>query len=210
MFKSNNITVNLENLKEDGREALMKLIEKSQRKSKDMCELSEIEIGDTFKIGDITFIKFAEKDGIAEAVSKDILFTSQFGSDNNFEDSTVLSKLTKEVLPKIEKEIGKSAICSINTDLTTLDGLKNYGVLNSKISLPTLDYYREHVEIFDKYKIDRWWWLATADSAKPHCSPNWVLCVSPSCDFSYSIYDLNFGVRPFLRFVSSISVSREE
>ena len=82
--------------------------------------------------------------------------------------------------------------------------------MTSKISLPTLDFYRENVEIFDKHKLDEWWWLATPESAQPHGNPFWTLCVSPSGIIFSDLYDFDIGVRPFLYFVSSISVSCEE
>ena len=94
---------------------------------------------------------------------------------------------------------------------TTLDGLKPYPELESMVSLPTLEFYRKHVEIFDRYKQDAWWWLATPESAQPHDAPRWVLCVSPSgrinrgsCNFGV------FGVRPFLALKSHIFGSFEK
>lgn len=172
--------------------------------------LSTIKTGETFKIGDVTYIKFSDVDGVTTAVTKDIIFNSKFGENNNFKQSIVLEKLEKEFLPKVADVIGYENICDIETDLTTLEGLKPYGTMTSKISLPTFDFYRANVDIFDKYKIDKWWWLATPDSAKPHYSPDWIVCVSPFGNFNCYDYGCNGGVRPFLRFVSSISVSYED
>lgn len=176
-------------------------------------KLSEVSVGKIFKVGDFEFIKFAEKDGVAAVVSKNILFKSEFGKNVNLAESIVLERLNKEILPEIEKAIGAENVCEFETDLTTLDGLKNYGKMQSKISLPTLDFYRENVKIFDKYKVNSWWWIATPDSATPHWDSPFILCVSPDGDFgNYCYYDC-VGVRPFLSFISSISsisVSCEE
>lgn len=173
-------------------------------------ELSSIEVGKTFKIGEIEFIKFSDIDGVTIAVSKDIVFRLEFGNNNNLAESDVLEKLNKEILPELIKEVGEENILEFETDLTTLDGLKPYEPLKSKISIPSFDFYRANVEMFDKYKVDSWWWLATPDTAEPHYKPSWRLCVSPvgSID-DYNYYGLN-GVRPFLKFVSSIFVSYEE
>lgn len=173
-------------------------------------ELSSIEVGKTFKIGEIEFIKFSDIDGITIAVSKDIVFRSGFGNNNNLAESDVLEKLNKEILPELIKEVGEENILEFETDLTTLDGLKPYEPLKSKISIPSFDFYRANVEMFDKYKVDSWWWLATPDTAKPHYNPSWRLCVSPDGDINLSNYYDNGGVRPFLKFVSSIFVSCEE
>lgn len=174
-------------------------------------KLTDVKIGNTFKIGDVTYIKFASKDGVTTAVTKNIIFNSAFGKNNNFAQSKVLEKLNNEFLPKVAELIGDENICNVTTDLTALDGLKPYEPMTSKISLPTLDFYRANVEIFDKYKFDEWWWLVTPESAQPHCSPNWILCVSPSGDMDCNdYYNGNGGVRPLLNFVSSIVVSCED
>ena len=173
-------------------------------------ELSSIEVGKTFKIGEIEFIKFSDIDGVTIAVSKDIVFRLEFGNNNNLAESDVLEKLNKEILPELIKEVGEENILEFETDLTTLDGLKPYEPLKSKISIPSFDFYRANVEMFDKYKVDSWWWLATPDTAEPHYKPSWRLCVSPVGGIdNYDYYYFN-GVRPFLKFVSSIFVSYEE
>ena len=160
--------------------------------------------GGTFKVAGIEFIKFPAEDGKIPAVAKDILFLSRFGSNNDFRESRVLQKLEAEVLPKIIDVVREDSLHTIRTDLTTLDGLKTYGVMESRISLPTLDFYRKYVEIFDKYKVKGWWWLATPESAPKHSSDCWTLCVSPSGSVFIGDYGDDFGVRPVLLFDASI------
>jgi hypothetical protein len=64
------------------------------------------------------------------------------------------------------------------------------------------------VEIFDKYKLDCWWWLATPWSTPKHNATEGVACVSPIGDvYDYDCGDYDRGVRPFLLFESSILVS---
>lgn len=166
--------------------------------------------GDTFKLGGIEFIKFPDEGGVTPVVAKDIQFFSSFGQNNNLKESGILRQLQEEWLPKVAEAVGDENLCQIRTDLTTLDGLKPYGTLDSLVSLPTMEFYRKHVEIFDKYKPDRWWWLATPESAPPHDAARWILCVSPSgfIDIDYFIND--YGVRPFLALKSSVFGSFEE
>lgn len=173
-------------------------------------KLSEVENGKVFGIGEYEFIKFSETDGKVLAVAKEILFNSEFGNNANFAESEVLERLTKEVLPKIEETVGAENVCEFETDLTALDGVKTYGKITSKISLPTLDFYRANVEIFDKYKLNKWWWLATPDSAYPHWNSPFILCVSPVGNVNRNFFNYYFGLRPFLSFTSSIFVSCEE
>lgn len=165
--------------------------------------------GETFKVGEIEFIKFPDVNGQTPVVMKNIAFRSQFGKSNDLRSSEVLKKLEADILPKIVAAVGEENICTFKTDLTTWDGLKVYGEMESRISLPTMDFYRSNVEIFDQHKADCWWWLATADSTQPHYDPIWTLCVSPAGDFSSDFCNFDFGVRPILIFKSSIFGSLE-
>ena len=165
--------------------------------------------GDTFEVGGIEFIKFPDANGVTPVVAKDIQFFSAFGQNNNLKKSKVLQKLQEDWLPDVINAVGAENLCVVKTDLTTLDGLKPYGELESLVSLPTLEFYRKHVEVFDRYKVENWWWLATPESAMPHSDPVWTLCVSPSgFIFNGVIYCNDCGVRPFCIFKSSIFVSQ--
>ena len=180
--------------------------------SKIVKTLEAVEIGKVFEVGGVEFIKFpGGADGQTVAVAKGIICRSEFGKTNNFKESAILKNLNKEFLPKIVEAVGEDNVCEFETDLTTLDGLKTYGTMKSKVSLPTLDFYRENVEIFDEYNPGIWWWLATPFSAEPHYKKcYWIESVSPSGGVCNDDYGRNRGVRPLLIFVSNISVSCEE
>ena len=173
-------------------------------------KLSEVKIGKTFTVAGMEFIKFTDEDGVCAVVSKDILFNSEFGKNNNFAESKILEELKNKILAKYEREIGAENIKEFELDLTSLDGLDTYGKIITKIGLPTFDFYRENVKIFDKYKVSDWWWTATPDTTKEHYNDYWVTCVSPDGIINSNVYSISRGVRPFLYFVSSISVSCEE
>ena len=158
----------------------------------------------TFTVAGIEFIKFPAEGDRIPIMAKNNLFRSRFGSNNDLRNSAVLKKMEEDVLPKIIEAIGEENVLTFKTDLTTEDGLKPYGEMESKISLPTLDFYRANVETFDKHKVNDWFWLATPESAQPHCDPNWILCVAPSGYIGYGNYLNRCGVRPFLYFHSSI------
>lgn len=169
------------------------------------------EDGGTFEIAGIEFIKFPDVDGMTPVVAKDVLFNSRFGCSNDLRNSDVLKKMEKDILPKIIDAIGEENLCTIKTDLTTLDGLKPYEDVESMISLPTFDFYRQNVAIFDQYNPGTWWWLATPYTAQPHYDSVWVTCVSPRGLIRNNLYfNLDNGVRPFLIFKSTIFESSEE
>lgn len=166
--------------------------------------------GEAFKVGGIEFIKFPSVNGKTPVVAREILFNSRFGENNNLIESRVLERLETEILPKVIAEVGEENVCTFETDLTTLDGLKPYGIMESRISLPTFDFYRANVDIFDKHPVENWWWLATPDTASPHYDPVCTVCISPSGDVGGDFYCFDYGVRPILIFESSIFESSEE
>ena len=177
-----------------------------------MIALEKVGIGEVFKIAGFEFIKFCEENGNTVVVAKDILFNSIFGDNNNFAESKILERLQKEVLSKVETETSAENVVEHEVDLLSLDGSEKWGKMKTKISIPTFDFYRKNVKIFDKYKIAEYWWLATPETTTDHYSHDyWVSCVSPP-GFVFFNFSSNceFGVRPFLTFLSSILVSCKE
>ena len=168
-----------------------------------------VEDGGTFKIGNTDYIKFPDVGGKTPAVARAVLFDSEFGKNNDTRSSCIIKKLQEAYLPEVVAEVGNENVCEFITDLTTLDGLRPYEDMKSRVSLVTLDFYRKHVEIFDKYPVEDWWWLATPDSAMPHGNPWYTLCVSPAGRVGYDCYYCDVGVRPFYILNSSIFGSSE-
>ena len=174
-----------------------------------MEKIKNVQDGQTFEIAGIEFIKFpATAEGVP-VVARDLQKVMRFGKNNDLRTSEVLEWLQETFLPKIVAAIGEENLVSFQTDLTTLDGLKNYGHLESKVSLPTLDFYRENAEIFRNHKVNDWWWIATPESDKPVSNPYWTLCVSPAGNFDCGRCSGSSGVRPFCIFKSSIFESCE-
>lgn len=167
--------------------------------------------GETFHVAEMEFIKFPANEHGTPVMLRDVAFRSRFDDNNDLRASTILRRMKEDVLPKIIAELGEENVLTFKTDLTALDGLRPYEDLEDKISLCTLDFYRQHVQIMDKYPVDQWWWLATPFSAEPHDDDNWFLCVAPSGVVGNDGYGCdNLGVRPFLIFNSSIFGSCEE
>ena len=160
--------------------------------------LKEVGVGEVFKVAGIEFIKFYDEGGNTVAVAKDILYNAEFGNNNNFAKSKVLKGIKMKVLSNIKKEVGEDNIVEHEVDLLSLDGSDKWGKVKTKISLPTFDFYRKNVKIFDKYKGNKWWWLSTPDTTAEHYNDNWVTCVSPNGYIDISSSNFNYyGVRPF-------------
>lgn len=173
--------------------------------------LSNVKNGEIFSIAGIDFIKFSDKNGITTAVVKGNLGNYRFGDNNNFAESNIKKMLEEDFLPKIEAEIGAENIVEHEVNLLSLDGSDKWGKVNCKVSLPTFDFYRQNVKIFDKYKLNNWWWTVTPDSTGEHYNDNWLVCGSPCGRIDGDgCINYSFGVRPFFTFLSSISIYCKE
>lgn len=173
-------------------------------------KLADIAVGETFKAGEHEFIVLEHADGNTAVLRKDILCKMAFGEDNNdYRESNVKSHLEK-FAKEMTAIIGEENLVKHKVDLTSDDGLKDYGEIEELVSLLTAEKYRKYVTIIDKYKLDCWWWLLTPHSTDTHENSAWVKCVSPrgyvvndSCSNSSN------GVRPFCIFKSDIFVSTD-
>lgn len=126
----------------------------------------------------------------------DKLFDSEFGENNNYEKSVIRKKLNDcDLVNDLKAEFGDRLV-PITTDLTSLDGFKDYGVIDGDIlAIPTLDLYRECRE--NILNLDSWWWLATPNSTPSGCGSDRVQCVLSYGGVDYFWYNRCNGVRPF-------------
>ena len=171
-------------------------------------KLCDIPVGETFKIGKREFVVLEQSGDTTAVILKGLLFDEKtFGSNNNFDGSNV-DKDCQKFAGEIAGIIGAENLVEHTVDLTSDDGLKDYGKVKRKMSLLTAELYRRYVYILDKFKLDKWWWLATAFSTKVHDNDRWVKCVSPSGDISGVSYYGGNGVRPFCILKSNIFVSK--
>ena len=171
--------------------------------------LAEIPAGGTFMIGPHEFVVLEQMYGAAAVILKELLHERmEFGSNNNF-DGSGADKACREFADEISKIIGAENLVEHTVDLTSDDGLKDYGTIQRKVSLLTADLYRKYVEVLDQHKIDAWQWLATPSSTKRHENDRWVKCVSPSGYLNIISYFIdNIVVRPFCILKSDIFVSK--
>ena len=193
-----------------------KKIELTEEQVKQICaayghteiKLADIPEGETFKIGDQEFVVLEHSGDTTAIIRKELLPDNMaFGSNNNFLGSYVEDKC-REFGEEIAKAIGKENLVEHTVDLTSDDGLKDYGTIKSRCSLLTTDLYRRYVDILDKFMPDRWWWLVTPHSTERHGNSYWVKCVSPSGSVGSNDCISDHGVRPFLILKSNIFVSK--
>ena len=171
--------------------------------------LADIPAGETFKLGDHEMIVLEQSGDTTAVIRRELLVENMvFGKNNRYEGSNVDAECNK-FADEIAAIVGAENLVEHTVDLTSDDGLKDYGKIRRKASLLTADLYRRYVEILDKHKIDKWWWLATPHSTARHENASWVKCVAPSGFVGRDSYCIDVGgVRPFCILKSNIFVSK--
>ena len=126
------------------------------------------------------------------------------GNSNNFPKGTLCKYLNDEFIKKLKANgADTSAIVPTTIDLTSDDGLKDYGETTQKIFLLTCDMYRKYRSVIPN--LDDWWWLATAYSTESNGYANGARDVRSGGSLNYNgAYRGSYGVRPAFYLKSSI------
>ena len=126
------------------------------------------------------------------------------GNSNNFPKGTLCKYLNDEFIKKLKADgADTSALIPTTIDLTSDDGLKDYGETTQKIFLLTCDMYRKYRSVIPN--LDDWWWLATAYSTESNGYASYARYVySDGSLNSIHAYIGGIGVRPAFYLKSSI------
>ena len=126
------------------------------------------------------------------------------GNSNNFPKGTLCKYLNGEFIKKLKANgADTSALIPTTIDLTSDDGLKDYGETTQKIFLLTCDMYRKYRSVIPN--LDDWWWLATAYSTESNGYAYIARYVNSDGSLRYDLaYYGSIGVRPAFYLKSSI------
>ena len=104
---------------------------------------------------------------------------------------------------------GPHAFLQTELDLTTDDGLKDYGTCTVTIFLLTVDQYRRNRDVIPN--ADDWWWLSTAFSTKSNGYESLARCVIADGTLDWgSADDGGGGPRPACYLDSDLLISVED
>lgn len=125
-------------------------------------------------------------------------------NSNNFPKGTLCKYLNNEFIKKLKANgADTSALVPTTIDLTSDDGLKDYGETNQKVFLLTCDMYRKYRSVIPN--LDDWWWLATAYSTESNGYAYNARIVNSDGSLNNGIaYNGDNGVRPAFYLKSSI------
>lgn len=176
--------------------------------AKNSVKLSDLKPKDEFKIGDEVFIVLEQTDNGTRVIAKEFTYCDvKFGDNSDWKASPIRKTLNNEYFKKIAAIIGEKNILTMDRDLTSLDGLDDYGTCTDKVSLLTSAEYAKYHKILGlKPNYPDWWWLITPASTPSNDYSRRVCIVSSNGFLSWLGCDFSRGVRPFLTLESSISV----
>lgn len=125
-----------------------------------------------------------------------ILKKSEFGKTNNYAESYVRNDLVNSELSEdLKKEFGDKLV-PISLDLTSMDGLKDYGTVEGDIlAIPNIQLLMKFGENIPL--IDNWYWLANPNQTPKRKDARYVRYVDSVGCVRYDVCDYDGGVRPF-------------
>ena len=174
-------------------------------------KLSELKPGDIFVFAGLRWVKLEESAEGTKVIAADKVEDQAFDTEdrNNWKESTLREYLNNDFLEYLYDEgAAEEDFLTVVSDLTSDDGLKDYGTSEDKIALITCDDYRKYRSLIPM--IDGWWWTITPWSCNPSYSYS-VRYVNTSGALTYdSACHGYYGVRPLLNLKSDILVFLEE
>ena len=150
------------------------------------------EIGDRFEFRGIKFTCLDKVKGgylvIADFLDEKYKFDEE---SNNWRDSELRNILSDSFADKIGKQNLRALI---ERDLTSLDGLKDYGGTYDLVSILTADEYKKYRSLLPN--TGEWWWTITPWSTKSNGYESSVAVVAPDGWIGNDCCDNGLGVRP--------------
>ena len=194
----------------DAARELVRMLEKKEMADK--VQLSTLNPGETFKIGEHDFIVLEQKQEQTMVISKGFMAEDK-KFDNNSRDynSSNLKKLIEgDIQPIIEDAVGTDNIVEHDVDLTSVDMQNEFGSCRCKVRPITFDEARKYNDLLANKDLDGWWWTCTPWSTKERGWEYSMAVVSSSGSVNYGSCNDFSGVRPFCILKSNIFVSKGE
>ena len=169
--------------------------------------LGDAKPGEIVKIGDWEWVVLEQRSEGTAVITKDFIETMEFGNNSDWRTSLIREKLNKEFIKELTTVIGEWSIVETERDLTSLDGLDDYGTCMDKISLLTVAEYSKYHKILGlRSSYPDWWCLITPFSTPCNGYSRNVCYVSSYGTVGWCVCDCTNGVRPFCVLDSSILI----
>ena len=177
-------------------------------------ELSRVRQGEAFTFDGVRWVKLDESAGAALVVAEDVLLKNtpfecedaEREDHNNFKGSNLELSIVELLTAKHQKI--QDAVVERPIDLTTMDGMTDYGMPVVTARVLTIDEYRKYRRFIPLASEP--YWLATGWTTKssPYSRAGSAYCVNTGGTlYSILVYRAYFAARPALYLKSSILVS---
>lgn len=189
---------------------LVKKLEEEEKQSK--VQLSTLNPGDVFKIGEHDFIVLHQYQGETAVISKGFMAENvKFDEDSrNYKESNLKKVIENLIQPAIEVEVGSKNLIEHEVDLTSVDMQDEFGGFKCKVRPITFDEARLYNNLLVNKNLNDWWWTCTPWSTEDRGWKYSIAVVAASGYFcNCNCYDC-YSVRPFCILKSNIFVSKGE
>lgn len=191
---------------------LVRKLEEAEKDSK--VQLSELQPGETFKIGEHDFIVLEQNgcSGTTNVISKGFMSEDiVFDDDTKDYNNSNLKKIIEEnIQPAIEAGVGVGNIIEQVVSLTSVDMQGEFKPCYCKVRPITFDEARKYNNLLVNKDLDDWWWTCTPWSTADRGWKRTIAVVSPSGLINRRNCYYYDGVRPFCILKSNIFVSKGE
>lgn len=189
---------------------LVKKLEEEEKQSK--VQLSTLNPGDVFKIGEHDFIVLMQCREETAVISKGFMAENvKFDEDSrNYKESNLKKVIENQIQPVIEKEVGSKNLIEHEVDLTSVDMQDEFGGFKCKVRPITFDEARLYNNLLVNKNLNDWWWTCTPWSTEDRGWKYSITVVAPAGDFGNFSCFSGRGVRPFCILKSNIFVSKGE
>lgn len=189
---------------------LVKKLEEEEKQSK--VQLSTLNPGDVFKIGEHDFIVLMQCREETAVISKGFMAGNvKFDEDLiNYKESNLKKVIENLIQPVIEKEVGSKNLIEHEVDLTSVDMQDEFGRFKCKVRPITFDEARLYNNLLVNKNLNDWWWTCTPWSTEDRGRKYSIAVVAPAGDVNCNSCSNSNGVRPFCILKSNIFVSKGE
>lgn len=167
-------------------------------------KVMEVTAGKTVKVAGMNWVVLDHIEGKGTlCLMEDILEERAFHNEdkegcNNWANSSLRQYLNSEFAARLLDR----QLAEMEVDLTSDDGMTDYGKTKDYIALLTADQYRKYRSLIPE--ADDWWWLATPWTCNSAYSYDVRNVNTGGTLYYYYAYNGSVGVRPALIFKESV------
>ena len=187
---------------------LVKQLEEAERANR--VQLSELDPGDVFKIGENDFIVLEHNYDTTTVISKGFMAENVvFDEDTrDYNKSNLKKVIEKCIQPVIESEVGVENLVEYDNSLLSVDNQKEFEPCRAKVMPPNFGLVIRFNNLIVNKDLDDWWWTCTPWSTADRGLKYSMSVVSPSGIIGNYDCDGIGGVRPVCILKSNIFVSK--